>query len=214
MIAAVIMAAGAAQASVVIFSENMGTVSSNTAIETHDANEGFQNSSTLAFMGTGDVRTSTASSGYDGASGDGNVFLTGNDSKTFIISGINTTGYDPGTYKLSFGVAKSLIASDMTELHLHYSADAENWSPILIPAQPTGEGTTTWRLLEFSNLNLPQTETLSLRWTNTVIDSATPQFRLDDVTLTAMPEPAAAALFGGLGLLLLVARRRLARLHN
>jgi hypothetical protein len=92
----------------------------------------------------------------------------------------------------------------MTTLVLDFSTDGTNWTSISIPTQPTGSGTSVWRLLSFSNTAIPITNTLSLRWTNT--DSGT-AFRLDDITLSAVPEPA-AALLGPLGLFGLLRRRR------
>ncbi len=190
---------------VVLFSENMGT---GTADSINDYT-GWQNQGVLTFTGTGDVRTTSNSGGYEGASSASNVFLTGGGNRTFQIGGINTTGFLPNTFNLAFGALKSTTASDMSELILEFSTDGSNYSPLSIPSQPTGSGTANWRLITLENLDLPQVADLRLRWTNTAAVS-TPQFRLDDVRLsaTAIPEPAAAILLGALGLTVLALRRR------
>jgi len=190
---------------VVLFSENMGTATADSI----DEYTGWQNQGVLSFTGTGDVRITTQSDGYEGASGASNVFLTGSGSRTFQIGGIDTTGFLPNTFNLAFGAYKSTTASDMSELILEYSSDGSNYSPLNIPSQPTGSGTANWRLITLENLDLPQVANLRLRWTNAAAGTL-PQFRLDDVSLsaTAIPEPAAAVLLGAIGLSALAFRRR------
>jgi hypothetical protein len=162
---------------VTIFNESIGTCcgGTNTAI----ASTIFDNSS-LTFSGTADTRTSTASTGYTGASAGRNVFLTNNGTSNFQIASINTTAYT--NLVLSFGAQKTTTASNLTELLVEYSVDGVNYLPLTFPAQPTGSGTTNWRLL--SGISLPSAaegiSNLRLRWTNT---STTPQFRIDDILL-------------------------------
>lgn len=200
----VLLAAGVSVAdAAVVFFESLGTVSSAKAISSHESSDGFDNNE-LTFSGTGDVRATSTSSGYVGASGSANVYLTSNSTSNFRIDGISTMGYDAGTVGISFGAWKSAIASDMATLVLEFSTDGLAWTGIPIPAQETGSGTAVWRLLSFDNTSIPISETLSLRWTNT--DSST-AYRLDDITLSAVPEPSAAVL-GSLGLLALLRRRR------
>ena len=179
-----------------VFIENMGTVSSNTAIATHDANGGFQNSAAYDFTGTGDVRTSTASSGYTGASGAGNVFLTsGTLPRTFIIAGINTA--DHTNLSLSFGAYKSANAPDLTTLHVDYSTDdGTNWSPLTFPAQATGTGTTNWRLITITGGTIPAVPDLWLRWSNTTADL---QPRIDDITLSGTLSASCGLTLGAIG---------------
>ena len=81
----------------VIFSENMGTTTSTKSIVLNT----FQNSGLLTYSGTGDVRNSTISTGYSGASGVANVFITNSTGTNFEISGINTLNYS--NLILSFG---------------------------------------------------------------------------------------------------------------
>src|SRR5690554_4310267 len=75
-----------------IFSENMGTPSGTTTIDSHI----FQNPAPIVFSGTADVRITTASSNYTDSSGSGNVFLgtSGGNNKEFVIAGINTEFYE------------------------------------------------------------------------------------------------------------------------
>jgi hypothetical protein len=192
MVVASILAASVDAATIV--TENMGTPSGTTSI----AANAFQNSGTLTYAGTGDVRTSTASSGYGGASGSGNVFLTQGGTVSFTISGINTSSFD--TIGLSFGAFKSTTASDLTDLVVSYSTDGTTFTPLTVPAQPTGGGTAVWRLITVSGA-IPSSSTLSLRFVNT---STTNQARVDDVLLTGnpVPEPSTfVTLLGGLGML-------------
>lgn len=197
-----------------VFSENIGVPSGTTAIASYT---GWQNNGTLTFTGSGDVRVTTPSAGYTGASGSGNVFLTNSGTANFQIASISTLAFDP-VFTLAFGAYKSTTASNMSELKLEYSSNGTDFTTISIPAQPTGSGTANWRLITLSNLTLPVVTNLRLRWTNT---STTPQFRIDDVTLSgtlsAVPEPA-AVLFGGLVCSLLgltvAGRRALAWLHG
>ena len=74
-----------------IYSENMGTTASGNPLIT--AYTGFQNSSPIVYTGTGDMRTTTASTGaYVGASGSVNVFLSNTTTaETFQIDGLNTS---------------------------------------------------------------------------------------------------------------------------
>ena len=165
---------------VTIFAENMGTVGGTTAIATHDAASGFQNSVAYDFTGLGDLRNTTVSAGYAGASGSANVFLTTNAvPRTFQIAGIVTTGYT--NLSLSFGAFKSTTTSNMTELVVEYSTDGTTWNALTFPAQAVGGGTANWRLVTITGGTIPATGNLRLRWSGA---TATTQFRLDDVTLT------------------------------
>jgi hypothetical protein len=163
-----------------IFSENMGTSAAGTTAITSNT---FQNSS-YTFSGTGDTRLTTSSLNYyNGASGIRNVFLTNTIDTYFQISGISTLGYS--TLSLSFGAFKSTIASNMSELNLEFSTDGTKYTPLIIPAQATGTLTAVWRLI--SGISLPvaaqNVSNLRIKWTNT---SKIPQFRIDDVTLSAL----------------------------
>lgn len=165
-----------------VFSENVGTPSGTTAIASHT----FQNTPTLTFTGTADVRNTTVSSGYVGASGGGNVFFTNTVGRDFIISNINTTGYSALT--LEFGHYKSTTAAN-NELVVETSSDGVTYTPLTY-SRPTGAGTATWLLVTASG-TIPATANLRIRFRQT---SATPQFRIDDIRLygTISCTPAAA----------------------
>jgi hypothetical protein len=170
-------------AQVNIFSESMGTVVATTAIATHDANGGFQNAVAYDFSGSGDVRSSTVSSGYTGASGSANIFLTNSvQPRTLVIAGINTSGYT--SLSLSFGASKSTTTSTLSELVVEVSTDGSTWSALTFPAQATGSGTASWRLITITGGTIPAASTVSLRWSNT---STGLQIRIDDVRLTGTP---------------------------
>ncbi len=175
-----------------IFSEDMGTPSGTIAISTHT----FQNSGTLTFAGTGDIRNTSPSNVYATASAGGNVFLTSNIGTNFTIGAINTSNYLAGSLTLSFGALKSTTASNLSELQVSYSTDGITYSSLAFAAQPTGTGTAVWRSVAISDSNLiPISSALSLRWTNL---SGTPSFRIDDIafngSITAVPEPSSWAM--------------------
>lgn len=148
-----------------IYSENMGTPTATTLITAYT---GFQNSTPITYSGTGDVRTSSASSGYVGASGGGNTYLAA--TKTLIISGINTSAYT-SNIQLSFGYLTS--SATATAMTVETSTDGTNWTPLSF----TNNTNTSWNLVTISGI--PSSSTLSLRFTNA--NAATTQNRVDDI---------------------------------
>jgi PKD repeat protein/subtilisin-like proprotein convertase family protein len=165
-----------------LFTETMGSSPTTTAIATYETANGFDNDN-LFMSGTADVRNSSASSGYAGASALGNVFITNTVGRNFIIQGINTSGLSGIT--LSFGIFKSTIASNGSELLVQYSTDNVNYFPLSFTALPTGSGTSTWYLRTITGI--PASSTLSIQF---IQNGTTPQFRIDDVSITyANPNP-------------------------
>lgn len=160
-----------------IFSENIGTPSANTLINNYS---GWENSSPISFSSTSstqtDVRTSTASTGYTGASGSGNVFITNVLDRNFLISGINTTGYE--NLQLSLGHYKSTTAGN-NELKIEVSSDGTNFTELTY-TRATGTGTANWILVSPSG-TIPSTSNLTIKFTQT---STTTQFRIDDIKIT------------------------------
>lgn len=170
----------------ILFSETIGTCCTTT--NTSIALTTFDNSG-LTFSGTADTRTSTASTGYTGATGGRNVFITNSVGRDFIISGINTTGYTSLT--LSFGHYKSTIASN-NELVVEVSSDGTTYTSLSY-SRPTGSGTAIWTLITPTG-SIPVTANLRIRFRQT---SATPQFRIDDIKLVgtvAATAPAAPTI--------------------
>ena len=158
---------------VTVFSENMGSPVGTTQI----ASNTFQNSN-LVFSGTGDVRSTSNSSGYAAASAGGNIYISNMVDTSFVISGIDTRTYS--SLSLSFGQLKSTLAAN-NELVVEVSADGITYDPLSY-SRPTGSGTATWMLVTPSG-TIPATTNLRIRFRQT---SISPQFRIDDVKLTGV----------------------------
>ncbi|MEO0054102.1 MAG: hypothetical protein RLZZ50_49, partial [Verrucomicrobiota bacterium] len=184
-----------------IFSENMGTPTATTALATYatgTAPATFQNKGVLTFgqggqANPGDVRLTTASSGYAGASGNGNVWLTtvsGN--YGFSIEGINAASHT--NLGLAFGYYKNSATA-----HAAFSVDywdGAAWVTVANTASALFNESATaamgWYLSK--TLALPvgaQINGLKLRFVKT----GTLAIRLDDIKLTGTPAatPALAA---------------------
>lgn len=163
-----------------IYSENFGTPAATTVLTTYT---GYQNSSSIVYSGTADVRSSTPSEGYTGASGNGCVFLgattlaSGNPAKTLIIEGINTLNFSG--IAMTLGHYKGTNAGN-NELTIEVSLDGTSWSPLTY-TRPTGTGTSNWILVSPAG-TIPATANLRIKLTN-VLDSNV-GFRVDDIKLT------------------------------
>lgn len=170
----VVFFSGVSWAQTTIISENIGSPSTTTLITSYT---GWQNNGSYTFDGSGDVRNSTVSSGYTGASGNGNVFLTNTVGKYFQISGINTSAYT--SLALSVGVYKSTTASTGSELLIQVSSDGTNYTNLSFSIA-SGTGTAKWYLVAPTG-TIPSTANLRIRFYQ---NGSTPQFRIDDVKLT------------------------------
>lgn len=152
-----------------VYSENMGTPSATTLITAYT---GWQNAASIVYTGSGDVRTSLASSGYTGASGSGNVFLTNIVNRDLIISGINTSAYASAGLTLSFGY---LTNSTAIQLVVEQSVDnGTTWTPITF----TNNTNTGWNLVTIAG-QLASNSSLSLRFKQ----PTTAQMRIDDIKI-------------------------------
>ena len=163
----------ASNAQTILYEENMGTPANNTLIENYD---GWQNSSvTYVGNGTCDVRKSSASTGYAGASGNGNIMI--NDTiKWFQISGLNTTVSLP-TVKLYCGLRKT-SAENGSNFVVEYSTDSIVWVRLpMSDTLPTGTGTGKWYRVCFPNV--PSHPHLHLRFSN----RHNVDYRLDDIRI-------------------------------
>ena len=168
LFSAVILAA-TVNAQTTFFTENMGTATATTEIAANT----FQNAAPVTFSGTADVRASSASSGYAGASAGANVMVNANN-ETFLISGVDTSEYENIT--LSLGQRKGASAAN-NELKIEVSEDGATWT-LLSYTRPTGSGTANWAVISPTG-TIPTTETLSIRFTGT--NAA--EWRIDDVKL-------------------------------
>lgn len=154
--------------------------SSGDAISTHETNNRFENDA-LTMSGTGDMRTTSPSSGYTtpsgvSASGTWNVMLNAN-TEFFLISGINSTGY--ASISLSFGIKKSTNAQNGSNLTIEVSPDGSSWTSLVMPSLPTGTGTTTPWYHRVCTGIIPATANLRVRFTS----SSAEEWRIDDIEL-------------------------------
>ncbi len=168
LLCAVVSSASFAQT---FYSENMGTPSGTTAISANL----FQNSAPIVYSGTADVRATTPSSGYNGASAGGNVLINAVD-EYFQIDGLNSSAYNTADLQLSFGINTPSNVSNVLVVEVSTDAGA-NWSPLTYTPTATG-----WTLATIGGGTIPSAATLSIRFKSTT----TSQFRLDDVKLSSV----------------------------
>jgi hypothetical protein len=168
-----------------VFTESIGVVTSTTSLLTHETNNGFDNDGFTMDKGgalnAADIRTTSASFGYVGASGTANVWFTNTSGEYgFAIKGINTSLCS--SLALSFAVRKeSAAGTAFATLALEYSTDSGiTWNNLVYtaPASTSGAG---WYLIPA--ITLPSgayASDLWLRWRKT----GTIACRLDDIKLT------------------------------
>jgi hypothetical protein len=160
------------------YSENMGTTASGNPIIT--AYTGFQNSSPIVYSGTGDMRTTTTSTGYVGASGSVNVFLSNTTTaEIFQIDGLNTAAYSSANLQLKFGYLAnwSVANPGNAQLIVEVSTNGSLWTPLTYTANTNAN----WNLVTIGGGSIPESATLSLRFTQPNLAA---QIRIDDVSLT------------------------------
>ena len=150
------------------YSENMGTSTATTPI----ASNVFQNTAPIVYSGTGDVRSTSVSSGYTGASGGGNVFINAA-GEYFQIDGLNTSTYNTADIQLSFGYNAGGSLSNL--ITIEHSVNGTDWTAIAFTP-----GGTAWSLVTITGGQIPSSATLSLRFTQ----PAATLIRLDDVKLS------------------------------
>lgn len=166
--------------------ETMGTAGGG-ATQTIGAREtnGQFDQVNLTYAGSADMRTTTPSTGYPGASGSYNTLIQAQE--TFEIQGINASACDAAD-SIYFGVFKSINASTGIDfLVLEYSNNnGASWNPITFPALPTGTGTSKWYKRGAALPAGALVPNLWVRFRSTLTGSSTanPQFRIDDVQLT------------------------------
>ncbi|MFM9055829.1 MAG: endonuclease/exonuclease/phosphatase family protein [Bacteroidota bacterium] len=169
-----------------LYFENMGLVGSTTSISTHQNGDGFSNDQ-LFFSGTGDVRSTSASAGYVGASAGANIFLTNIAGRQFQIDSIDTYHYT--RLELTFSAFKNTTGTTGSDLSVQYSTDGVTWVSMSFPALGTGA---TW-YQRTSPTELPAASRLLLRFTNT---GSASQYRIDDVILKGVKRPRVRPMTG------------------
>ena len=152
------------------YSENMGTPTGTTAISANV----FQNSAPIVYSGTADARATAPSSGYNGASGSGNILINAID-EFFQIDGLNSSAYAAADLQLTFGVNTPTNVSNV--LTVEVSTDATTWTAVNYT--PTGTG---WTLATINGGVIPSSNTLSIRFKS----ATTLQYRIDDVKLSSV----------------------------
>ena len=160
------------------YTENFGIPTGTTTLAnytTGTAPATFQNAAPITYTGTGDVRVNATSTGYSGASGDGNVFLTTTAGRHLIISGINSSAYLQADIQLSFGHSTGNIGTQMV---VETSTNGTVWNPVTF----TQPGNTGWNLITVASNQIPSSTTLSLRFTQ----PAGAQMRIDDIKLASV----------------------------
>lgn len=155
----------------VFYSENIGIPSASaTAIASYT---GWQNTS-VSYSGTGSVRKTGVSTGYVGASGNGNIFLTNTSAGIYFqIDGLNTSSYASSDIQMTFGY---LTTDTAVQLTLEQSTDGGNtWNPISF-TQNTNQ---LWNLVTIPGGQIASSNNLKLRFTQ----PSTAQMRIDDIAL-------------------------------
>ncbi|MFN5829137.1 MAG: hypothetical protein ACK46R_00135, partial [Bacteroidota bacterium] len=184
-----------------IFTETMGTVGGTTTIAAHETANGFDNDAYTMTGGaaavSADLRATSFSSGYTGASGAANVFFTTtNNQYGFAIEGIDASNFS--SLQLQFGYRKESAAN-----HATFAVEFWNGSTWVnvanTPANLFNEAVgaaTGWYLSK--TLALPtaaQIAGLKIRF----LKSGTLSIRVDDVKLTGIAPsitPSAAPVSG------------------
>lgn len=165
--------------------ETMGTAGSGTQIIAARETAGSFDLTALTYVGTADMRTTSASTGYTGASGGYNTLIQAQE--TFEMQGINASGCSVSD-SIRFGVFKNINASNGIDyLVLEYSDDnGASWYPITFPALPTGSGTSKWYQVSAAMPSGALIANLRIRFRNTLVgtSSSNPQFRVDDIAFT------------------------------
>ena len=164
-------------AQAVLYRENFGTPVSNTLIQNYG---GWQDTSVL-YTGDGkcDVRSSSASTGYGGASGGGNVMI--NDTvKWFQVSRINTAA--DTNLSLYCGLRKTATENG-SHFVVEVSADSSLWTRLFLEdTLPSGAGTSGWYRVRYRPL--PSCPNLFIRFSNL----ARVDYRLDDLAVVVGEE--------------------------
>lgn len=168
-------------------SETMGTTALGSGTQTISAREaaGSFDLTVLTYTGTADMRTTTPSTGYAGASGGYNTLIQAQE--TFEMQGVNAASCRAND-SIFFGINKNTNASTGVDfLVLEYSIDnGATWAGITFPALPTGSGTSKWYKVGTVLPSAARVANLRIRFRSTLTgtSSSNPQFRIDDIAFS------------------------------
>lgn len=175
-----------------IFTETLGTVGGTTSIAAHETANGFDNDIYTMTSGgatnPADLRATSASTGYAGASGGANVWFTNTNAQYgFAIEDIDASPYT--NLAVDFAVRKEGAAGTaFATFNLDYW-DGSSYQPVTLSGLPTSADGAGWYLI--TGITLPAAANISglkLRFTKT----GTIACRLDDIVLKgtgSCPEP-------------------------
>ncbi len=167
-----------------IFTENCGNPAATTSAATYT---GWQNNGVLTYTASAtypDVRTSTPSTGYTSASGNGNIYFNATSvigtsgTINVVISNINTSSYTNLVLSLGFLKTNNAWANEVV---IEVSSNGTTWTS-LVMSPSTGSGTASvWQLLTASG-SIPSTTNLRIRF-RYASTSSTNTVRIDDIKL-------------------------------
>lgn len=165
--------------------ETMGTAGSGTQTISARETAGSFDLTVLTYAGSADMRITTPSTGYTGASGSYNTLIQAQED--FEMQGINAARCI-STDSIHFGINKNTNASNGIDyLALEYSSDnGITWTAISYPALPTGTGTAKWYRVGAALPAGAHVANLRIRFRNTLVgtSSSNPQFRIDDIAFS------------------------------
>ena len=173
----------------VIFTETCGNPAGSVPVTVYT---GWSNPVYPVFSGNVNVEKVSPSSGYEGASGGGNIYFKGLANVRFMIDWINTEDYED--VELQFGVIKLGNGSVRSHLKVETSIDGLFWKNLPFNAE---ESAGCWVLAETGD-DLPRAKRLRIRFST---QSASPRpFRIDDISLEGEMEdcvlPVTVSSFG------------------
>ncbi len=159
----------------VLYNETFGVPTGTTSISSYT---GWRNGPPITYTSTSstpsDVRK-TNPSALVNLSDTGNIFMgfATNGDRNFIISGINTIGYQ--NLKLSFGLRRESTGTDT--IKVAYSDNGGSFLPFSFTQLSVSN---SWFMVN-ATANIPVTSNLIIQFSK---NSLTTQFRIDDVSLT------------------------------
>ncbi len=185
----VLLLSSFATAQTTILTESLGVPSATTAISVYETANGFDNDSLTMTAGNaanpGDVRSTSSSSGYAGATGAGNIYFTTalgagvpTDERGFAIEGINAAAYT--ALKLNFAVRKEGGSGTAFATFTVQFWDGSAYQTVPVTGLPTNTSAAGWYLV--TDVALPpaaQIDGLKLKFLKTGAQPC----RLDDITL-------------------------------